>query len=64
MQTFYKVFLILFVLFIGLNLYAFDWHLGFLHEDNTKYLFSIAAALVGILVVFVLNTWSKLSRNK
>ena len=60
MQTIYKVFLIIFILFLGINLYAIQWHLGFMNDENTKYIFSIAAALLGILLVFVLNTWSKL----
>lgn len=64
MQNVYKIFLVLFVLFIGFNLYALDWDLGFMHQDNTKYVFSIAAAIIGILGVFVLNTWAKLPNRK
>lgn len=64
MQTIYKVFLILFIIFIAANLYFFQWDLGFWHEENTKFIMSIGAALVGILLVYVLNTWSKLSAKK
>lgn len=64
MKTFYKIFLVIFIVFLGLNLYAIDWHLGFMHEENTKFLFSIAAALIGLILVFVLNTWSKLGAKK
>lgn len=64
MQTFYKVFLVLFVLFIAANLYFMDWSLGIMHEENTKFIFSIGAALLGILLVFILNTWSKLSAKR
>lgn len=64
MQKVYKIFLAVFVLFIAFNLYALDWGLGFMHEDNTKYIFSIVAAIIGILIVFVLNTWSKLPAKK
>lgn len=64
MQTFYKIFLVLFAVFIGINLYGFHWELGFLHEENSKYIMSIGAALLGILLVFVLNTWSRLSSKK
>ena len=64
MQKVYKIFLVIFVLFIGFNLYALDWSLGFMHEDNTKYIFSIAAAIVGILGVYILNTWAKLPVKK
>lgn len=64
MQKVYKIFLVVFFVFIAFNLYALDWSLGFMHEDNTKYIFSIVAAIVGILVVYVLNTWSKLPVKK
>lgn len=60
MKTVYKVFLILFIVLIALNLYGLDWEIGFLHEMNTKYIFSIVAGVVGILVLFILDTWSKL----
>lgn len=64
MTTFYKVFLVLFILFIAINLYAVDWNLGVLHQENNKFLFSIVAAIVGLLVTFVMNTWRKLSEKK
>ncbi len=64
MQNVYKIFLVLFVLFIGFNLYSLDWNLGFLHQDNTKFIFSIVASLLGLILVFVLNTWSKLPSRK
>ncbi|MDY3345347.1 hypothetical protein PG593_10620 [Riemerella anatipestifer] len=64
MKLLYKIFLVLFVVFIGLNLYAIDWELGFMDNENTKFVFSISAALLGVLLVFVLNTWSKLSPKK
>ena len=64
MQNVYKIFLVLFVLFIGFNLYSLDWNLGFLHQDNTKFILSIVASLLGLILVFVLNTWSKLPSRK
>ena len=64
MQTFYKIFFVLFILFIGINLYAIDWNLGFLHEENTKFLLSTAAGVIGLILVFVLNTWSQLASKK
>ncbi|MDY3520935.1 hypothetical protein PG614_04595 [Riemerella anatipestifer] len=64
MKLVYKIFLVLFVVFIGLNLYAIDWELGFMDNENTKFVFSISTALLGVLLVFVLNTWSKLSPKK
>lgn len=60
MQTFYKILLAIFIIFIGINLYAIDWQLGFMHNENTKYIFSIACAVIGILLLFVLHTWSQL----
>lgn len=64
MKTIYKIFLGVFILFIALNLYAIDWNIGFFHDDNTKFVFSISAGIIGILFVFVMNTWSKLSTKK
>ncbi len=64
MQTIYKVFLIIFIIIIGIILYSFDWESGIMHEANTKYILSLAAAIVGILAVFVLNTWSKIGSKK
>ncbi len=64
MTTFYKVFLILFIVFIAINIYAMDWGLGFLHEDNYKFIFSISAGFLGILLTIVMNVWRKLSEKK
>lgn len=64
MTTFYKVFLIIFIIFLAINLYAIDWNLGFFHSENNKFLFSIVAAILGILFTFVLNTWRKLAEKK
>ncbi len=64
MQRVYQVFLAVFVLLVAINLYAIEWSIGVLHEDNTKYIFSIVAGIVGIMVVYVLNTWSKLPPRK
>ena len=55
MTTFYKVFLVLFIVFIAVNLYAVDWQLGILHQENNKFLFSIVAAILGVLVTLVMN---------
>ena len=64
MKTIYKVFLVIFVIFIAINLYVFDWTTGFLKVDNATSVLSIAAGLIGIFLVIVLNTWSKLSTSK
>ncbi|MBA5246367.1 hypothetical protein H1R16_11260 [Marnyiella aurantia] len=60
MQLYYKIFLILFAIFIAFNLYAVDWRIGLMNEENLKYVFSLSAGIVGLLLVFVLHTWSKL----
>lgn len=64
MKTFYKVFLILFIVFIAINFYAIDWHLGFLNDENTKFIFSISAGVLGIIVVYIMHSWSKLAERK
>ena len=64
MKTIYKVFLVLFIVFIAINAYAIDYKLGLMHEENSKYLFSFAAGVAGLLVVFVMDSWSKLSVKK
>lgn len=64
MHLFYKIFLVLFVIFIGFNLVAMEWELGFWHEENTKFILSMSAAVMGILVVFVLHTLSRFSAKK
>ncbi|SDQ69062.1 hypothetical protein SAMN05421664_2185 [Chryseobacterium soldanellicola] len=64
MQKFYKVFLILFIVFIAINLYAIDWQTDVLSEDNLKFVFSIASAVIGLIIVFVMNTWSKIGLKK
>ncbi|WP_299179676.1 hypothetical protein [uncultured Chryseobacterium sp.] len=64
MQKFYKVFLVLFIVFTAINLYALDWSSDLLSEDNLKFVFSIASAVIGIILLFVLNTWSKIGVKK
>ena len=64
MSRFYKIFLVLFVIFIAFNLYVIEWDLGFWNEENAKFIFSGSAAVLGIIVVLVLNTMSKLSVKK
>lgn len=64
MKTFYKVFLVLFIIFIAINIYAIDWHSGFMDDENTKYIFSISSAILGIIVVYILHSWSKLAEKR
>ena len=64
MGTFYKIFLLVFIISIAVSLYAIDWQAGFMDEENTKFIFSISAGILGIIVVYILHTWSKLSERK
>ncbi|HAV02096.1 hypothetical protein MVI27_08195 [Chryseobacterium salipaludis] len=64
MQRFYKIFLVLFIVFLGFNIYSIEWDLGFWHEENSKFILSTSAALVGILVLFIMHTMSKLQERK
>ncbi|SFI77541.1 hypothetical protein SAMN05421638_1091 [Kaistella treverensis] len=64
MQLFYKIFLALFVIFISFNLYRMEWNLGFWHEENSKFILSISAAILGIIVIYVLHTMSRLAQKK
>lgn len=64
MQRFYKIFLALFIIFIGFNLFMMEWNLGFWHEENSKFILSISAAVLGIIVVFVMHTMSRLAIKK
>ncbi|RZJ40020.1 MAG: hypothetical protein EOO19_16160 [Chryseobacterium sp.] len=64
MGTFYKIFLVVFIISIAVSLYAIDWQAGFMDEENTKFIFSISAGILGIIVVYILHTWSKLSERK
>lgn len=61
MQLFYKIFIALFLIFIGFNLYVMEWQLGFWHEENSKFILSISAAVVGLIVTGILHQMSKLS---
>lgn len=64
MQKFYKVFLVVFIVFIAINLYALDWQSEMLSEDNSKFVFSAASAVIGLILLFVMNTWSKIGVKK
>ena len=64
MQLFYKIFLALFVIFIGFNLYVMEWDLGFWNEENSKFILSISAAVLGLIVTGILHQMSKLSLKK
>jgi len=38
--------------------------LGFMNEANSTFVFALAAGIVGLLLVFVLHSWSKLALKK
>lgn len=64
MQKFYKVFLVVFIVFTAINLYAVDWQADILSEDNLKFVFSALSAVIGLILLFVMNTWSKIGVKK
>lgn len=64
MKTFYKIFLIIFILSIAISFYAIDWQAGFLDDENTKFIFSISSGILGVIVIYVLHMWSKLAEKK
>jgi len=64
MQKFYKIFLVVFVIIIGINVYAIDFNTDLLSEDNLKFVFSIGAGVIGLILLFVMNTWSKVGIRK
>jgi hypothetical protein len=41
-----------------------EWNLGFWHEENSKFILSISAAILGIIIVFLLHFMSKLAAKK
>ncbi len=45
MQKIYKVFLVVFIVFTAINIYALDWQSDMLSEDNSKFVFSMASAV-------------------
>lgn len=64
MQLFYKIFLALFVIFIGFNLYMMEWNLGIWHEENAKFILSLSAAVLGIIILVIMHTMSRLKVKK
>ncbi|NIF04511.1 hypothetical protein F3J23_03575 [Chryseobacterium sp. Tr-659] len=66
MKKFYKVFLVLFIVFIAINLYAINWQTADIlgDEDNIKFVFSASAAAIGLILLFVMDTWSRIGVKK
>lgn len=60
MSIIYKVFLGIFSLILVAALYFLDWTRLMDNPENEKLFFSIAAAIIGILIVFILNTLSRI----
>jgi len=63
MKRFYKILLIVLIAFTGINIYAINWKLGVFNVENDKFWFSISSGIVGIILVFILDFWSRLSKN-
>ncbi|MET3036213.1 hypothetical protein ABXT08_08930 [Chryseobacterium sp. NRRL B-14859] len=65
MKKFYKVFLVIFIVFIAINLYAINWQTDILSdEDNLKFVFSAASGAIGLILLFVMDAWSKIGVKK
>lgn len=64
MKAVYKIITVLFILVLGINLYAMDWQLGILADENTKFLLSASASLLGVIATLVLGTWNQLAPKK
>ncbi|MDM1555723.1 hypothetical protein HX126_14255 [Chryseobacterium indologenes] len=65
MKKFYKVFLVLFIVFIAINFYAINWQNDLIaDEDNIKFVFSASAAAIGLILLFVMDTWSRIGVKK
>ena len=64
MQRFYKVFLVILLVIIAVNLYAFDYRSEIMSEDNSKVVFSVATAIIGLILLYVMHTWSKIGFKK
>lgn len=63
MNLYTKIVLVFLVICCVLNVYAIDWQLGFFHEENTKFLLAFSAGIVGIILLLILNTWSKIKKS-
>lgn len=63
MKLFYKVLLIVLVIFSAANLYAIDWSLGALAEDNQKFWVSFGAGILGIMLTIIMETLGRLHRR-
>ncbi|AKK71483.1 hypothetical protein HX13_05010 [Chryseobacterium sp. P1-3] len=65
MKKFYKVFLVIFIVFVAINLYAINWQTDILaDEDNLKFVFSAAAGIIGLILLFVMDAWSRIGVKK
>jgi len=63
MKRFYKILLIVLIAFTCINIYAINWDLGIFNKENDKFWFSISTGIIGIILIFILNSWSKLNKN-
>ncbi|WP_245946049.1 hypothetical protein [Bergeyella zoohelcum] len=63
MKTIHKIALVFFVIVLGFNLYVLDWNLGFMADENTKFLVSAGASVLGIFGVLIMDTWGKLAKK-
>jgi TRAP-type C4-dicarboxylate transport system permease small subunit len=64
MRKTYKIFLVIFIIFTGFNLYAIDWKSGITDKENLPFLISLSSGIIGLILVFVLHIWSKISSKQ
>jgi len=60
MKLFYKILLIVFIVFTGINFYAINWEMGIFADDNLKFWISIAAGIFGILFTLIMDSLSRI----
>ena len=60
---FYKVFVVVFIVFVGINLYAIRWDMGMFHDENMKFVYSACAGFVWLLLSFILKAWANLAKK-
>lgn len=64
MKKFYTGLVVLFIVFLAINLYAIDYSIGWFSDANRVHLVAAGASLIGVIVLLVLMTMRDLSYRK
>lgn len=64
MKNFYIGLAVLFIVFLGINIYAIDFSIGWFADENRVHLVAAGASLIGIIVIFLMMTMRDLSFRK